>query len=163
VLKKLTESKMLLSLQLFNTSDPTQAKAPMHGRTESWAWMDEAQHPATQMHVFANTSSDDESEGYEPPGEPRAFPLGGTQDRASPDSSLGEEGYHLVLEYKIGGPLTYVTASTHCKRFVGLAVDHVLINLSRAIRIDIDGITALEVERPPAASGCWARGACRSF
>jgi MFS superfamily sulfate permease-like transporter len=50
-----------------------------------------------------------------------------------------------VLEYKIGGPLTYVTASTHCKRFAEITVDHVLLNLSRVNEIDIDGIAALEV------------------
>ena len=56
-----------------------------------------------------------------------------------------EDGHHLVLEYKIGGPLTYVTASAHCKRFLDLAVDRVLINLSHVTRIDHDGIAALEV------------------
>ena len=58
---------------------------------------------------------------------------------------VSEEGHHLVLEYKIGGPLTYVTASAHCKRFLDLAVDRVLINLSHVTRIDHDGIAALEV------------------
>ncbi len=59
--------------------------------------------------------------------------------------ALGDADYHLVLEYKIGGPLTYVTASTHCKRFAEITVDHVLLNLSRVNEIDIDGIAALEV------------------
>jgi hypothetical protein len=59
--------------------------------------------------------------------------------------SVSEEGHHLVLEYKIGGPLTYVTASAHCKRFLDLAVDRVLINLSHVTRIDHDGMAALEV------------------
>ena len=54
----------------------------------------------------------------------------------------------LSASVQIGGPLTYVTASTHCKRFVGLTVDHVLLNLARVTRIDIDGITALEVRAP---------------
>ncbi len=58
---------------------------------------------------------------------------------------VSEGGHHLVLEYKIGGPLTYVTASAHCKRFLDLAVDRVLINLSHVTRIDHDGIAALEV------------------
>jgi MFS superfamily sulfate permease-like transporter len=57
-----------------------------------------------------------------------------------------EGEHHLVLEYKIGGPLTYVTASAHCKRFLDLAVDRVLINLSHVTRIDHDGIAALEVK-----------------
>mmetsp|Transcript_60029 Transcript_60029/g.125561 ORF Transcript_60029/g.125561 Transcript_60029/m.125561 type:complete len:200 (-) Transcript_60029:140-739(-) len=57
---------------------------------------------------------------------------------------VSEGGHHLVLEYKIGGPLTYVTASAHCKRFLDLAVDRVLINLSHVTRIDHDGIAALE-------------------
>ena len=30
-------------------------------------------------------------------------------------SALGDADYHVVLEYKMGGPLTYVTASTHTK------------------------------------------------
>ena len=59
--------------------------------------------------------------------------------------ALGDSDYHLVLEYKIGGPLTYVTASTHCKRFADISVDHVLLNLSHVTRIDLDGIAALEV------------------
>ena len=59
---------------------------------------------------------------------------------------VSDGGHHLVLEYKIGGPLTYVTASTHTKRFLDLAVDRVLINLSHVTRIDHDGIAALEVE-----------------
>ncbi len=39
--------------------------------------------------------------------------------RQGSTQALGDEEYHLVLEYKIGGPLTYVSASTHCKRSVG--------------------------------------------
>jgi hypothetical protein len=65
------------------------------------------------------------------------------------DEALGDAEYHLVLEYKIGGPLTYVSASTHCKRFAGLAVDHVLLNLSHVTRIDVDGIAELQASPPP--------------
>ncbi len=88
--------------------------------------------------------------------------------RAGDGGSLearGDAEYHLVLEYKIGGPLTYVTASTHCKRFDNITVDHVLLNLSHVTRIDLDGIAALEVtpSEEAAASGCctWARAAPR--
>lgn len=63
------------------------------------------------------------------------------------EEALGDAEYHLVLEYKIGGPLTYVSASTHCKRFLALSVDHVLLNLSHVTRIDVDGIEALQVYR----------------
>jgi hypothetical protein len=95
-----------------------------------------------------------------------SFALGRAGDGGSLEA-LGDAEYHLVLEYKIGGPLTYVTASTHCKRFADIAVDHVLLNLSHVTRIDLDGIAALEVvcaRRGPwewpgsgggGGSGCW--------
>jgi MFS superfamily sulfate permease-like transporter len=81
--------------------------------------------------------------------------------RADDDGSLealGDADYHLVLEYKIGGPLTYVTASTHCKRFADISVDHVLLNLSHVTRIDLDGIAALEVAAGSACARRWSWG-----
>jgi MFS superfamily sulfate permease-like transporter len=90
-----------------------------------------------QVHVFSNTS--DKAAGL---GDGRRVSTGPGQGSLE---ALGDVDYHLVLEYKIGGPLTYVTASTHCKRFADISVDYVLLNLSRVTEIDIDGIAALEV------------------
>ncbi len=82
------------------------------------------------------------------------FALGRAGDGGSLEA-LGDAEYHLVLEYKIGGPLTYVTASTHCKRFADISVDHVLLNLSHVTRIDLDGIAALEVDSCARQGGGW--------
>jgi len=89
-----------------------------------------------QIHVFSKTPA--RAAG---PGDARKASTGPGQGSLG---ELGDADYHLVLEYKIGGPLTYVTASTHCKRFADIAVDHVLLNLSRVTEIDIDGVAALE-------------------
>mmetsp|Transcript_46829 Transcript_46829/g.124591 ORF Transcript_46829/g.124591 Transcript_46829/m.124591 type:complete len:651 (-) Transcript_46829:158-2110(-) len=59
-------------------------------------------------------------------------------------ASAGDPRYHLVLEYKMAGTLTCITASTHVRRFEEAAVDRVLLNLSRVTRIDVDGLAALE-------------------
>eukprot|EP00292_Cryptomonas_paramecium_P004330 CAMPEP_0113694668 /NCGR_PEP_ID=MMETSP0038_2-20120614/20435_1 /TAXON_ID=2898 /ORGANISM="Cryptomonas paramecium" /LENGTH=651 /DNA_ID=CAMNT_0000617051 /DNA_START=29 /DNA_END=1984 /DNA_ORIENTATION=- /assembly_acc=CAM_ASM_000170 len=56
----------------------------------------------------------------------------------------GDSRYQLVLEYKLGGPMNYLTASTHINRFADLAVDYVLFNLRHVTEIDVDGITALD-------------------
>ncbi len=90
-----------------------------------------------QIHVFSKTPA--KTAG---PGDARKASAGPGHGSME---ALGDADYHLVLEYKIGGPLTYVTASTHCKRFADIAVDYVLLNLSRVTEIDIDGIAALEV------------------
>ncbi len=90
-----------------------------------------------QIHVFSKTP--EKAAGS---GDGRKVSTGPGQGSLD---ALGDADYHLVLEYKIGGPLTYVTASTHCKRFADIAVDYVLLNLSRVTEIDIDGVAALEV------------------
>jgi MFS superfamily sulfate permease-like transporter len=117
-----------------------------------------------QNHVFAlDTVARSGLDGEDRAERERAsFALARADDDGSLEA-LGDADYHLVLEYKIGGPLTYVTASTHCKRFADISVDHVLLNLSHVTRIDLDGIAALEVAGSACArrwpwgngGGCW--------
>ncbi len=88
--------------------------------------------------------------------DPEAFALAPVGD-GGPSEALGGAEYHLVLEYKMWGPLTALSGPTHCKRLAGVAVDRVLLNLSHVTRIDLDGVKALEVRsrrRGGAAGGC---------
>ncbi len=98
-----------------------------------------------QNHVFAPASAAGSDFDGEVERERATIALTGAGDEGSMEEAVWDAEYHLVLEYKIEGPLTYLTASTHCKRFADVAVDHVLLNLSRVTRIDLDGIEALEV------------------